>query len=59
MKSLDALQNGSFQLTQRLQNLELVNLKCVTYAKPIPLHCSCESSSIQGMSGKSNLTDTI
>ena len=36
MKSSDALQND-FILTQRMQNLEYVNLKCVTYAQPIPL----------------------
>ena len=36
MKPSDALQNGSFW-HKKMQNLELVNLKCVTYAQPIPL----------------------
>ena len=31
IKASDVLQNGSFDLTQRTQNLKLVNLKCVSY----------------------------
>ena len=36
MKLSNALQNGSF-LHKKTQNLELVNLKFLTYAQPIPL----------------------
>ena len=35
MKPSNVLQNGSFNI--ETQNLELINLKCVTYAQPIPL----------------------
>ena len=33
MKPLDALNDGSFSIKKNPQNLELVNLKCVTYAQ--------------------------
>ena len=36
MKPLDALNDGSFSI-KKTQNLELVNLKCVTYAQLISL----------------------
>ena len=38
MKPSDACASKWFIQTQRMQHLDLVNLKCVTYAQPVPLH---------------------
>ena len=49
MKQSNAIQNGPFNM--KMQNLKLVNLKCVTYAQHLPLFfissvefCSSSSS---------------